>query len=102
MTITLRGIVFLLVRRGCNTYGTIPCLAIGMQKGCHGTYLGLQQFHSTNLNGTIEKREWRKRGPEELITALTKQQKEAMQKLQARYEGDPKPINSSISISGGQ
>ncbi len=36
------------------------------------------------------------------MTALTKQQKEAMQKLQAKYDGDPKPVNSSASIGGGQ
>ncbi len=36
------------------------------------------------------------------MTALTKQQKEATLRLQAKYEGDPKPVNSSASIGGGQ
>ncbi len=36
------------------------------------------------------------------MTALTKQQKEATRKLQAKYDSDPKPINSSSSVGGGQ
>ncbi len=36
------------------------------------------------------------------MTALTKQQKEATWRLQAKYEGHPKLVNSSASISGGQ
>ncbi len=37
-----------------------------------------------------------------MITALIKRQKEAMRRLQPKYDGDPKPINSSVSIGGGQ
>ncbi len=36
------------------------------------------------------------------MTALTKQQKEAMQRLQAKYKHEPKPVNSSASIGGEQ
>ncbi len=36
------------------------------------------------------------------MTALTKQQKESMERLQAKYEGDPKPIDSSASNGGEQ
>ncbi len=36
------------------------------------------------------------------MTALTEWQKETTGRLQAKYEGDPKPINSSASICGGQ
>ncbi len=36
------------------------------------------------------------------MTALTKQHREATQKLQAKYDSDPKPVNSSASIGGEQ
>ncbi len=36
------------------------------------------------------------------MTALTKQQGEATRKLHAKYDSDPKPVNSSASIGGGQ
>ncbi len=49
-----------------------------------------------------EKRERRKRGAEELMIALTKWQKEAAWRLQAKYEDEPKIVNSSASIGGGQ
>ncbi len=49
-----------------------------------------------------KKKAGRERGAEELMTALTKQQKEAMWRLQAKYEVDLKPVNSSSSIGCGQ
>ncbi len=49
-----------------------------------------------------EKRKGRKRGAEELMTTLTKRQNKATQRLQAKYEDDPKPVNSSASIGGGK
>ncbi len=36
------------------------------------------------------------------MTALTKWQKEARWRPQDKYEGEPKPVNSSASIDGGQ
>ncbi len=36
------------------------------------------------------------------MTTLTKRQNKATQRLQAKYEDDPKPVNSSASIGGGQ
>ncbi len=51
---------------------------------------------------TTDRREGRKRGAEELMTALTKWQKEAKWRLQAKYDGEPKPINSFASTGGGQ
>ncbi len=37
-----------------------------------------------------------------MMTALTKRQQEATRKLQVKYEGDPKLVNSSVTIGGGQ
>ncbi len=37
-----------------------------------------------------------------MITALTERLQEATRKLQVKYEGDPKPINSCVSIGGEQ
>ncbi len=115
MTITFRGTKIAQVRRGCDAYGATTHLAIGTQQGWHGTYLGLRVrvllsalvqfcqiiYYCAYHDGTSEKREGRKRGAEELMTALTKQQKEATQKLQVKYDGDPKPVNSSGSLGGG-
>ncbi len=42
MMITLRGTEIMQVRRGCNSYGATTHLAIDMQQGWHGTYLGLR------------------------------------------------------------
>ncbi len=36
------------------------------------------------------------------MTALIKQQKEATQKLQAKYDSDPKPVDSCASVGSGQ
>ncbi len=70
---------------------------------CNGSILpDCLAYYCAYHDGTTEKREGRKRGAEELMTALTKQQKEATQRLQTKYEDDPKPVNSSASIGGGQ
>ncbi len=42
MMITLRGMEIMQVRRGCDAYGVTIHLAIGMQQGWLGTYLGLR------------------------------------------------------------
>ncbi len=62
----------------------------------------LFSFSCTYHDGMTEKREGRKRGPEEMMTTLTKRQTEAMWRLQANYDGEPKPVNSSVSIGGKQ
>ncbi len=74
--------------------GLAAC-ASSIQPDCLAQYCA---YH----NGMNEKKEGRKRGAEELMTALTKWQQEATRKLQVKYEGDPKPVNSSISIGDGQ
>ncbi len=42
MMITLRGTEIIQVRRGCDAYGATTHLAIDMQQGWHGTYLGVR------------------------------------------------------------
>ncbi len=74
----------------CNE--AIPPEQFGWYCG-HGYYVG-----------TTEKKEGRKRGADELMTALTERQADATRNLKSKYIGNTSqnPVKSCASVGGGQ